>query len=106
MSILIFNNIGIVPTLWRTEQLHVYKGFPIIPILRKNNPIFLLTTMYLRSIFSSNICLGLSRGILPVWLPVKSLKSFVSYLFVAIYHAHFNLLGLITLAVIGERCKL
>ena len=58
-------------------QCHIHKGTPVIPILSEINPIPCIDT-YLFKIHSNIVlpsCLGLLKGLLPVGIPVKILKT-------------------------------
>ena len=57
-------------------------------------------------ILSSHLRLGLPKGIFPVGLPVEILKALLPSSILATCPAHLNLLDLITLTILGERCKL
>jgi len=57
-------------------------------------------------ILSSQLRLGLPKGIVPVCLPVKILKALLPSSVQATCNAHLNLLDLITLTILGERYKL
>ena len=50
----------------------------------------------------SHLHLGLPKGLFPVGSPVKILKLFLPSSILAKCPAHFNLLGLITLAILGN----
>jgi hypothetical protein len=50
--------------------------------------------------------LGLPNGLFPVGLSVKILKALLSSSILATWHAHLNLLHLLTLTILGERYKL
>ena len=74
---------------------------------RRTNPIPALIPISSRSILilSSQLRLGLPKGLFPVGLPVKVLKALLSSSILATCPAHLNLLDLITLAILGERYK-
>ena len=61
------------------------------------------TDAYLFKVHSNIV---LPKRLFPVDLPVKILKAFLPYSILATYPAHLNLLGLITLTILGERYKL
>ena len=67
-----------------------------------------LIPIYLRLILilSSHPCLGLPKGLFPVGLPVKILKTLLPSSIMATCPAHLNLLDLITLTILGECYKL
>ena len=54
-------------------RCRIHKGSPIIPILRRNNPISRIDTYFFN--IHSNVVLGLPKGLFPVGLPVKILKA-------------------------------
>ena len=56
--------------------------------------------------WSSHLLLGLPEGLFPVDLPVNILKTQLPSSILAICPAHFNLLDLITLTILGKRYKL
>ena len=86
----------------------IHKGSPIISILSWINPILVLIHISLKSILilSSHQRLDLPKGIFPVGVPVKILKELLPSSILATRPAHFNLLYLITLAILSERYKL
>ena len=47
-----------------------------------------------------------SNGLLPVGLPVKILKTLLPSSILSTWHAHLNILDLITLTILGEWYKL
>ena len=55
---------------------------------------------------SSYWYLGFPKSLFPVGLPVKMLKALLPSSILATWPAHFNLLDLITLNILGERYKL
>ena len=57
-------------------------------------------------ILSSHLRLGLPKGLLPVSLPVKVLKTLLLSCILATCPAHLNLLDVIPLTILGERYKL
>ena len=57
-------------------------------------------------ILSSHLRLGLPKGRFPARLPVKILKELLPSSIQATWPAHFNLLDLITLTILGKRYKL
>ena len=64
--------------LWNPEvQCHIHKGSPIIPILSRINPIPRIDTHFFK--IHSNIILhlrlGFPKGLFPVGIPVKILKT-------------------------------
>ena len=67
-----------------------------------NQPISLRSIL----ICSCHLLLGLSKGIFPVGLLVKILKALLPFSILATWPAYLNLLYLITLTILGERCKL
>ena len=73
------------------------------------NSSIILIYIYLRSILllSFHLCLGLRKGVFPVGvgLHAKILKAVLPSI-LAKWPAHLNLLGLITLTILGERYKL
>ena len=78
-------------------------GSPRITILSQINPIPRIDTSFFKvhsNIFSSR--LGLTKGLFPVVLRVKIIPSSI----LVLWHAHLNVLDLITLTILGERYKL
>ena len=61
--------------------------------------------LFLKSPFS-HLRLGLPKSLFSLDLPVKILKSLLPSSILATWSAHINLLGLITLTLLGERYKL
>ena len=51
---------------------------------------------------TSHLCLGLPKCIFPTDLPVKIIKPLLPSSILATWHAHLNLLDLITLTILGE----
>ena len=57
-------------------------------------------------ILSSQLRLGLPKGLFPIGLPVKILQALLPSSIMATCRAHLNLLDLITLTILGEWYKL
>ena len=77
--------------LWNPEvQCRIHKGFPIIPTLRRINPIPRIDTYFLK--VHCNIVLhlrlGLPKGLFPAGLPVKILKELLPPSSLATLPAH------------------
>ena len=83
--------------LWIPDiQFTINKGSPIISILNRINPIPCINTYFFK--IHSNInfpCLGLPKGLFPVGLPDKILKTLLPSSILATCPAHLNLLDLI-----------
>jgi len=56
-------------------------------------------------ILSSHLCLGLPKVLFPVGLSVKILKALLPSSLLGTWHAHLNLLDLITLTMLAKRYK-
>ena len=86
----------------------IHKGSSIIPILSRINPIPHFDTYFFKIllILSSHIRLGLPKGLFPVGLPVKILKTLLPSSILATCPVHLNLVDLTTLTMLGERYKL
>jgi hypothetical protein len=89
-------------------QSRIHKGSPIIPILNQINPIPRIDTYFFK--IRSNIVitnrLDLPKGLFPVGASVKILKALLPSSILATCPAHFNLLDLFTLTILGEWYKL
>ena len=57
-------------------------------------------------ILSSHLPLGLPKGFFPAGVPVKMLEVFLPSSILVTWPAHLNHQDLITLTILGERCKL
>ena len=79
------------------------QGLLIIPILSRINPIPRIYTYFLRYfvILPSYLRLLLPKGLFPVGLPVKILKTLLPYSILAKLPEHLNLKDLITLTMLG-----
>ena len=73
------------------------------PELNQSN--FLYSHLFLLDLLSFHLCQGLPKDLFPVNLPVKIIKSLLPSSILATSTAHFNLLDLITLTILGERYK-
>ena len=87
-------------------EYRIYKDSPINTILNRINQ---MAHIYV-SLFNMNLIFhlhqGLSKCLKHTALLFKSLKSFLSSFVLATCPAHLNLLDLIILNILGERCKL
>ena len=84
------------------------QGLSNNPYPERINPIPHIDMYFLTSILilSSHIRLSLPKGLFPVGLPTKILKTLVNYAILVTSPAHLNFIDLITLAILGERYKL
>ena len=56
-----------------------------------------------KDLLYSHLRLGLPNGLFPVGLPIKILKALLPSFILAKWPAHFNILDLIPLTILGER---
>ena len=84
------------------------QGLSNNPILSRINPIPALIPISSKSILilSSHLRLDLPKSLFPEGLRVKILKALLPSSILATWPAHLNLLDLITLTILDERCKL